>query len=114
MAPQETEEELLAGAAGLSLGTDGEVSGSARGAVLRALFLPAPVFPFFVRGANRGGGVPLSRRWTRDERRKATMVDFSEVSKGKETGGIRGPVGALLLDHLFNFDVAQNIELYFQ
>ena len=42
------------------------------------------------------------------------MVDFSEVSKGKETGGIRGPVGALLLDHLFNFDVAQNIELYFQ
>ena len=108
MAPQETEEELLAGAAGLSLGTDGEVSGSARGAVLRALFLPAPVFHFFVRVANRGGGVPLSRRWTRDERRKATMVDFSEVSKGKETGGSKGQLSALLPYYSFDSYGNQN------
>ena len=90
MAPQETEEELLAGAAGLSLGTDGEVSGSARGAVLRALFLPAPVFHFFVRVANRGGGFPCPGDGQGTSVGRPPWWIFLRSLKGRKRGVARG------------------------
>ena len=79
VAAYNTEESIVGGAAGLLQGNYGDVRDGTQRVTggLESLIVACLRLPLFVNAANSvGGGIPLSKTWTRYNNWWAAMVDF--------------------------------------